>query len=112
MIIVFLIFFRFYADGKKPKDVCQWFYFKLEKTDIFRHFKDLYKINADRVMKRQINMVHIKSGIRCLLVFERDHNIVRSTEIINRFAAEPMCKTFYIQIQTMQLQSKMIDSTN
>lgn len=48
-------------------------------------------------MKRQISMIHIKSGIQCRLVFERDHNIVQSTQTINRFAAEPICKIFSIE---------------
>lgn len=64
----------------------------IEKTDILRHFKKIYKKSADRVLKRQISMIHIESGIECLILFQKTPKIVESTEIVKRYAANPLCK--------------------
>lgn len=60
-------------------------------------FKDIYKVNADDVMKRQISMIHKKSGIQCIVAFEKDDRCIQSTKIIDRFATEPLCKQFIVQ---------------
>lgn len=82
-----------FSDDERPKEVCQRFFYKLEKTDIRLHFKQIFKVGADRVLRRQIHLVHIRTGIQCSLLFESDTTIVESSEIISRFVnKEPMCK--------------------
>lgn len=58
-------------------------------------------------MDKQISMIHIKSGIKCLILFQNDNTITESIDIIKRFANDPMCKglftrtnnfTFFIHI--------------
>lgn len=68
---------------------------KLQQTDIFYYFQQIYKINADRVMKMQISMIHSKSGIQCLILFRKDSKIIESTKIIQHFATDPLCKHFH-----------------
>lgn len=86
--------FVFYSDGMKSKQLSQTFLFKLGQTDVFHYFKQLRKDGADRVLKRRISMIHIKSGIHCSILFQKTPKIVESTEIIKRFAANQLCKKF------------------
>lgn len=83
----------FIAGGDKPKDSGQHFFYKLDKTDIHSHFKNLTKIGADRTLRRQYSLTHKKSGVQCLLLFESDSFIVESSKIISQYVnKEPMCK--------------------
>lgn len=91
-----IIVLWYFSDGKKAKEVSQRFYSNLHKTGIFLHFKNFNKISADRVMKRQISMVHIKSGLQCLLMFAKEPIISKSTEIISRYTKDPLCKRFSV----------------
>lgn len=90
----------------------QQFLHKLEKTEILRYFRRIYKISANRVLKRQITMVHIKSGIECLVLFQKTPKIVESTEIVERFAANPLCKKrFYHALNQKSTQNGKIWSS-
>lgn len=91
MIIFFIV-----SDGEKSKETCKSFVHYLQQTDILRHFKKNNKKSADRVLKRQISMVHIESGIECLILFEKNPRIVESTEIVKRFAQNSLCKNFFV----------------
>lgn len=82
------------SDSENYAEVAEKFYSKLQQTDIFYYFKQICKVDGDRVMKMQISMVHMKSSIRCLVLFRENPKIIESTEIIERFAADPLCKNF------------------
>lgn len=43
-------------------------------------------------MDKQISMIHIKSGIQCLIAFQNNGKITESIDMIKRFANDPMCK--------------------
>lgn len=95
--------FSIYVGGEKPKGISQLFFFKLDKTDIGAHFKKIIKSAADRVLRRQIKMIHIKTGLQCTLLFERDNSIAESSEIIKRYIDnEPMCKTMFSSINYLE----------
>lgn len=93
----FISCFSRYTDGEKAKNVSNRVFNKLGKaeSEISRHFKDLRKIIVGRVMRRQISMIHKKSGIDCLIAFEKDHCCIESTKLIGRFVMEPLCKHLY-----------------
>ncbi|XP_031626107.1 uncharacterized protein LOC116342573 isoform X2 [Contarinia nasturtii] len=87
----------------RPKEISQRFFLRLERTNIAKDFKQIHKVAADRVLRRQISMVHIKSGIKCFLLFENDNSIADSSKIIGRFVnAEPMCRFLITYIRTWQ----------
>lgn len=95
------------SDGEKSKEISQRFLHKIQQTDALRHFKKIYKKSADRVLKRQISMIHIESGIECLILFQKTPYIVESTEVLKRFATNSLCKQlfwieFVIEILTDQ----------
>lgn len=83
-----------FSGQSRPEQVNHWFLFRSEQSNIVGHFKDLQHIKANRVMNSQISMVHIKSGIQCLITFDHDETITKSTEIINRFTRDRLCKYF------------------
>lgn len=88
--------YQHFTEDRKPKESSQLFFFKLDKTDILNHFKEIFKLNANRVLRRQINMIHINSGLQCTLLFDRDNIIAESTEIIKHYVdKEPMCKDHF-----------------
>lgn len=65
----------------------------LSTTDFNCHFREMKKINGNRTRKQQISMIHIKTGIQCLLLFDDDNLIPDSAEILLRFQEKiPMCK--------------------
>lgn len=104
-VICILIRILFYCtDGEKPKNVSNKVFSKLAKADseIALHFGDLHKINTGRVMKRQISMLHITSGIQCVIAFEKDHCSIESTKIISRFVTDPLCKCLFINGKVFQ----------
>lgn len=80
----------------RPEQVNHWFIFRSEQSNIVSHFKDIQSIKANRVMNSQISMTHINSGIQCLIVFDHDETIVKTTEIISRFTADPLCKYVFM----------------
>ncbi|XP_055323571.1 uncharacterized protein LOC129578676 isoform X2 [Sitodiplosis mosellana] len=89
--------------GERPKEVSQRFFFKLDTSDITRHFKQIVKVSADRVLKRQIHMIHIKTGIQCSILFDSDRTIVESSEIISRYInKEPMYRFLITYIRAWQ----------
>lgn len=66
---------------------------KLAETDIHSHFKIIRKVNASRVPKTKMFMTHIKSGIKCMLLFDCDNSFAESAAIISQLVhKEPMCK--------------------
>lgn len=77
---------------ERPKDELDFFNFNIEKTDISKHFRKIGKISANRAVCRQISLIHIKSGIHCTLLFDKDDSIVKSAKIIEQFTKEPLCK--------------------
>lgn len=93
-----LVFF-IVSDGEKSKEMSKRFVHKLQQTDILRHFEKIYKKSADRVLKRQINIVHIESGIQCFILFQKTSRIVESTEIVKRFAANSLCKRSFLVVE-------------
>lgn len=69
---------------------------KLDATDIRTKFKQISKFNANRVLKRQINMTHIETGLQCTLLFESNNAIAISSEILKLYIdKEPMCKNTF-----------------
>lgn len=83
------------SDQIRPEQVSHWFLFKFGQCNIVHHFKELHQIRADRVMNSQISMTHIKSGIQCVIAFDRDHTIIQSTDILKRFTTDPLCKNVH-----------------
>lgn len=47
-------------------------------------------------MDKQISMVHIKSGIQCLIAFQNDSKITESTDIIKRYTNDPICEICFL----------------
>lgn len=84
-------------DKSNVAECLQKFENHLKSTNIHNHFKDVDKVNENRTLKQQISMVHLKSNIRCLLLFDNDESITKSTEIIQHFNERvPMCKNNHI----------------
>lgn len=81
-----------FADGETPKFIGNFFN-QLDNTDIHLHFNDRKTIVANRVLRKQYSLTHIKSGVQCLLLFENNSCIVESSNIISQYVnKEPMCK--------------------
>lgn len=55
-------------------------------------FKQFGQINGNRAVGMQISMIHIKSGIRCSILFQNNNEIIESVKIIKRFTDDPLCK--------------------
>lgn len=91
-----------HTDAKKPKADSQWFWFNLPKTDIAKHFKKIHKIGANRSIARQISMIHIKSNIECLVLFQNNDKAIKATEIIRGFASDSLCKKLRINISNFR----------
>lgn len=81
-----------FSGQSRPEQVSHWFIFRSDRSNILRHFKDLKQIKGDRVMNSRISMIHIDSGIQCLIAFDHDETIAQSKEVISSFAADPLCK--------------------
>lgn len=61
-------------------------------TDMTKHFKDISPIYADRTMKKQLKMVHIESGIECLVVVD-NIDITNASKIIKDYCdIRPICE--------------------
>lgn len=87
-----------FADGGKYEEMARMFFSKLQQSDIFLYFKQICKIDANRATKMQISMVHIKSGVQFLILFRKNARIIESTEIIKKFAGDPLCMFFVVSI--------------
>lgn len=67
----------------------------LAKTDINLHFNEIAEIPASRVLKQQLRMIHIESGIHVLLLAD-DSTVADTSKIIRDFIAiKPICKHFH-----------------
>lgn len=81
-----------FSGQNRPDQVNHWFIFRSEQSSIVHHFDDLQQIKANRVMNSQISMIHKKSGIQCLIAFDHDETIYKSTGIISRYTGDPLCE--------------------
>lgn len=68
------------------------FHIYLKNSDISKYFTEIVPILANRTLVEQISMVHIKSRIQCILLFDKDDTIVESAKIIRRYAEDPLCE--------------------
>lgn len=65
----------------------------IDTTDMTKHFKDINSIYADRTMKKQLKMVHIESGIECLLLLDTI-DITNASKIIKDYCnIRPICES-------------------
>lgn len=60
-------------------------------------------------MGMQISMIHIKSGIQCLILFQNSCKIVESVEMIKRFADDPLCKINLFSMQARKNRCHLIN---
>lgn len=80
-------------DGGNATDIGRQFFAQIDKTDLNLHFKEMNKIGASRVLKEQISMIHRTSGMRCLLLFDSNDTMAKSSEIVKKFfEKDPNCK--------------------
>ncbi|XP_031626105.1 uncharacterized protein LOC116342572 [Contarinia nasturtii] len=96
-----------FIDDAAPAEIIRKFEDYLGKSNIQNHFKEISKINGYRVLKPQISMIHIDSGIRCFLLFDNDKTIPDSSEIIQRFIEKlPLCESLIRFIRAWQMVLK------
>lgn len=63
----------------------------IQTSDMSKHFTNITKLHADRVMKKQLKMIHEESGIECILVVD-SIDITNSSKIIQDFIIiKPIC---------------------
>lgn len=65
-----------------------------KSSNLQRDWEIVGMINASRVQKKQLKMIHKKSGIECMLRFDNNNTTVESASKIiqNYMVLNPMCK--------------------
>lgn len=78
---------------KAPALLLRTFQKFFTSTNAQRFFDLPEKINSNRVLKQQLRIVHKKSRIECILLFDNDISVVKASKIIKDFIAlKPICK--------------------
>lgn len=86
-------YFYLPLDEANSRNMSRKLFSFLENSDISIHFKQFKLIDANRMIKERISMIHIASGIQCILLLENDESIIESSDIIKQFIdKEPLCK--------------------
>lgn len=66
----------------------------LKTTGLQQDFDLLGSIDANRVVKNQMRIMHKKSRIQCVLLFDRDSSVEKASKILSDYMTlNPICKS-------------------
>lgn len=66
----------------------------LKTSGLQQDFDLLGSIDANRVVKNQMQTMHKKSRIQCVLLFDRDSSVEKASKILSDYMTlNPICKS-------------------
>lgn len=82
----------FFTDNESTRDFYHRFFLNNGQNINPFCFTQISEVKGNRIQNDQISMIHIRSGIKCLLLFENESSFVQSSEIIARYVNMPICE--------------------
>lgn len=86
----------FFSDGQCSNDEINQFLNNLMKNKMMcDNFEEFQEIDANRTMKKQLSMIHIESGFKCIILVENrimSELMGGSSKIMRHYMKRPMCK--------------------
>lgn len=96
-----------------PNMVLQIYVTSLNLVSLKQDFELLDKVRANRVRTQQLKILHKTSQIQCVLQFESNSTVNRSSEIIHKYMTfNPVCKQLAAYIKALLIVINDITSLN
>lgn len=92
--------FNFITDGSNssltPASLLRSLEESLKTSGLQQDFELLSSINASQAPRKQIKILHKKSRIRCVLLFDNQSTVELATKVISDYMTQfPICKFFF-----------------